>query len=136
MKQKPALLADASASLLFLAPQLVVVKPAKAEVLPVIHPLKDATWDESGSSPYDDPADSNYVVKSKSATFGVQKTAIQFQLPNTISGTIKKATLRIHINKVNDEDPASDPYVSVYGSSDDSWTSTFPLGASDPALYD
>ncbi|MGC5328526.1 Ig-like domain-containing protein, partial [Brevibacillus sp. SYSU BS000544] len=107
--------------------------------VPIIHagsytkaPAKDGIWDAGGYW-MDEPE--NFVGFSGDAEYGVEKSAIQFNLTD-INEAVSKATLRFYVTEIQDLNLADSavPIVKVYGSSINSWGASFPKNPGDPLL--
>ncbi|MGE7110896.1 S-layer homology domain-containing protein [Lysinibacillus sp. NPDC047702] len=125
----------------FLVLQLLNTNQVRAETIVTKTPVEDGTWDKSGK--YTDLTE-NYVGYSADSQYGIQKSALRFNFTD-IQDHIKKATLRIHIQSVQDLNPNDSfyPHVSLYGSSVSDWNSwntqnpnKVPLQLNDPILYE
>ena len=125
----------------FLVLQLLNTNQVRAETIVTKTSVEDGTWDKSGK--YTDLTE-NYVGYSADSQYGIQKSALRFNFTD-IQDHIKKATLRIHIQSVQDLNPNDSfyPHVSLYGSSVSDWNSwnmqnpnKVPLQLYDPILYE
>ncbi|PYE62512.1 Ig-like protein group 4, partial [Aneurinibacillus soli] len=112
--------------------QIVSIRPASAALVTKT-PTQDAIWDVGGKWP-DEPL--NYVGYSADNDYGVQRSAVQFDLSD-INASVGQAKFRFFVTENQDLTPSDPfiPFVTLYGSSIDSWGTTFPLDAGDLPLY-
>lgn len=126
MKKQLAVLA---ASSLILGSQPVL--PAHASPIQATL-LQDGTWSKYPNVVMQ--IEENVVGKSADQTLEYYRSAIQFRLPGITGKTVKKATLRIHVTGINSSDQGETPFLTVYGSTEDTWSDTFPLKDTDRDL--
>ncbi|QRG68618.1 S-layer homology domain-containing protein [Brevibacillus choshinensis] len=127
MKQTATILA--LTSFLFFAPQLIMENRADAAGTTATL-KKDGTWTNDGIW-MDEPE--NYVGKAP-APMDYYRSAIQFELPDLQGKTVTKATLRIKIANIQSSYPSLTPFLTVYGSSVDTWGVDFPLAVTDEEI--
>ncbi|MCR2807168.1 S-layer homology domain-containing protein [Paenibacillus soyae] len=130
MKKLPVLIAVTTlTSMLLSSPQqMPILDYAHAAGPAIIYPSQDGFWDEQGSQM---DMEENWLGPSAMG-YGIQRSAVQFQLPGT--GTVTSAKLRLYITNISDNtmDSSRTPEISVYGSETDDWGVAFPAHGSQP----
>ncbi|WP_334074552.1 MULTISPECIES: tandem-95 repeat protein [Paenibacillus] len=129
MKKKIAILAVSS--LIALTPQHAFYGQAQASPMqPTL--LQDGTWGKPPNVIMD--IEQNLVGKSADAVMAYYRSALQFQLPDLTGQSVTSAKLRIKVDAIEKSDAELIPFLTLYGSTVDSWGDSFPLNDTDQAL--